>query len=149
MPNECLGRDLQITDGPLLCQVSLSLRNLHHKESTCQKCFCHILSGFLSSADHLSVNDWNTVMEKLARVTYTNALRWPPLCKKTSFTITFKLRHLGWRFWCLDLCFWGQGIRWCHLFGPMTFQGHDLCKITFLGISQFLIRNTLPNFNTR
>ena len=53
--------------------------------------------------------------------------------KKTSLTITFELKHLEWWFCCLDLCSWGQGIRWCHLFWPMTltFQSHDLCKITF------------------
>ena len=85
------------------------------------------------------------------RVTYMNALRWPPLCKKMFLTITFELKHLGRRFWCLDLCFWGQGSWRCHLFCPMTltFQGHDLCKITFLDISQFLSGETLPNFNTR
>ena len=29
--------------------------------------------------------------------------------------------------------FLGQGIRWCHLFSPMTltFQGHDLCRSHF------------------
>ena len=25
---------------------------------------------------------------------YADMLRWPPLCKKTSLTITFELRHL-------------------------------------------------------
>ena len=63
-----------------------------------------------------------------------NVLRWPPLYKKMSLAITFELRHLRWWFWHLDLCFWGQGIWWSHLFLPMTltFQGHDLCEITFL-----------------
>ena len=39
----------------------------------------------------------------------------------------------------------------CQLFLPMTltFQGHDLCKITFWAISQILIGNMLPDFNTR
>ena len=59
-------------------------------------------------------------LEQFKRKTYTNALCWPPFCKKTSLPITFELRHLGWRFWHLDLCFWGQGIRWCLLFWPMT-----------------------------
>ena len=66
-------------------------------------------------------------------------------------TITFELRHLGWRFWHLDICFWGQGIWWCHLFSPMTltFQGHDLCEIILWAISQLLMGKMLPNFNTR
>ena len=57
----------------------------------------------------------------------------PPLCKKMSLTTTFELKHLGWRFWCLDLCFWSQASRWCHLFCPMTltFQGHNYVKSHF------------------
>ena len=49
------------------------------------------------------------------------------------------------------ICFQGQGIWWYHLFWPMTltFQGHDLCEITFWAISQLLIGKMLPNFNTR
>ena len=59
------------------------------------------------------------------------------LYKKTSLTITFKVRHLGWWFWHLDICFQGQGIWWCHFFWPMTltFQGDDLWEITFWAIS--------------
>ena len=89
--------------------------------------------------------------ERFERETYANALRWPPLCKKMSLTITFELRHLGWWFWHLDICFQGQGIWWCHLFWPvtLTFRGHDLCEITFWAISQLLMGKMLPNFNTR
>ena len=36
-------------------------------------------------------------------------------------------------------------------FEPMTltFQGHDLCEITFWAISQLLMGKMLPNFKTR
>ena len=36
-------------------------------------------------------------------------------------------------------------------FEPMalTFQGHDLCEITFWAMSQLLMGKMLPNFNTR
>ena len=89
--------------------------------------------------------------ERFERETYANALHWPPLCKKAFLTITFELRHLGWRFWHLDICFQGQGIWLCHLFWPMTltFQGHDLCEITFWAISHLLMGKMLPDFNTR
>ena len=42
-------------------------------------------------------------------------------------------------------------IQRCHLFSPMnlTFQGHDLCKITFWAISWLLMGKMLPSFNTR
>ena len=92
-----------------------------------------------------------THLERFERVTYANVLRLPPLSKKTSLTITFQLRHLEWRFWHLDICLQGQGIWWCRLFWPMTlsFQGHDLCKITFWTISQLLMGKMLLNFNTR
>ena len=64
----------------------------------------------------------------------------PPFCNNMSLTVTFQINSLGWRFWCLELCFYGQGIR--RLFWPMTlaFQGHDLCKITFWVISMSTIR---------
>ena len=41
--------------------------------------------------------------ERFERETYANVLRWPALCKKRSLTITFNLRHLGGRFWHLDI----------------------------------------------
>ena len=34
-------------------------------------------------------------LERFERETYANALRWPPLCKMTSLTITLKVRHIG------------------------------------------------------
>ena len=97
----------------------------------------------------LSINE--KYLWSFEHVMYANTLYWQPLCKKMSLTITFELKDSGWRFWCLELCFWGQEIRWCHLFCPMTltFQGHDLWKITFLDIFQFLMGKMLPNFNTR
>ena len=97
----------------------------------------------------LSIN--KKYLKRFERVTYANVLRLPPLSKKTSLTITFQLRRLGWQFWHLDICFQGQGIWPCRLFWPMTltFQGHDLCKITFWAISQLLMGKMLLNFNTR
>ena len=90
-------------------------------------------------------------LERFERVTHANALPCPSLCKQTFLTITFELKHVGWRFWCLDLRFWSQGTRWCHLFLPMTltFQSYDLCEITFLAISQLSMGKMLPTFNTR
>ena len=41
----------------------------------------------------LSVNKKH--LERFERKTYANTLRWPPLYKKTSLAITFKVRHLG------------------------------------------------------
>ena len=86
-------------------------------------------------------------LERFECEMYANALRWPPLYKKMSLTITFEVRHLGWWVLHLDICFEGQGISSCHLFWPMTlaFQGHDLCEITFWAISQLLMGKMLPN----
>ena len=62
MPNESLGKDLQIIAS------SLYVRSLLHgvicitRSQHESKCFHHILSSF---PGHHSVNDWNTVMEKL------------------------------------------------------------------------------------
>ena len=38
---------------------------------------------------------------------------------KMFLTITFELNHVGWQFWCLDVCFEGQGIRWYLLILPI------------------------------
>ena len=44
------------------------------------------------------------------------ALCFPPFCKNTFWAITFELKHIGWWFWCLGLCFQGQGISWHYSF---------------------------------
>ena len=83
--------------------------------------------------------------DRFEHAMYANTLHCPQLCKKRSLIITLELKHLEWRFWCLDVCSWGQGIRWYHLVCPMilTFQRHDLCKITFSAMSQFPTGNRL------
>ena len=42
------------------------------------------------------------------------------IMQKDVFDPNFELRHFRWWVWRLDLCFWGQGIRWCHLLRPMA-----------------------------
>ena len=64
-------------------------------------------------------------LELFERETYTDMLHCQPFCKNMSLTITFELKHLQW----LDLCFESQGIRWCHLFRPMTFYDLDFSRL--------------------
>ena len=54
---------------------------------------CHQILTLSSLGRGLSINQKHP--EQFEREMYANMLRWPPLCKKTSLTITFKLRHLG------------------------------------------------------
>ena len=65
MPNEDSGKDLQIIARSLYVRLLLHgvicITTSQHES----KCFRH-LSFFLSFPGHLSVSDWNTVVEKLA-----------------------------------------------------------------------------------
>ena len=64
MLNESSVKDLYIMSSHVR-PITLSWRNLHHKESTWVKGFL-LYSFFLLSASHLLVNDWSTIPEKLA-----------------------------------------------------------------------------------
>ena len=63
MPNESLGKHLQIMCRSLLRQIAPSWRNLRHKVSTSVKLFLFIL---LSFPGRFSVNDLFTVSKQLA-----------------------------------------------------------------------------------
>ena len=120
-----------------LRQVAPSWCNLCHKVSTSVKLFLILFKSYSF---------------------FLFSFSWPPFGKLcTSFPEKLQIGS-QWNFTCMlmdrvqevlqnivDLhewpwlsrsarsCFWGQGIRWCHLFWPMvlTFQGHDLCKSHF------------------
>ena len=52
-------------------------------------------------------------------------------CKNTFLVITFELKHITWWFWCLGLCFEGQGTD-----GSICFNGWSVCLSVHLSLSQ-------------
>ena len=82
---------------------------------------------------------------------YLNALRWPPFCKKSVFDHNFRTKALRMKILVPRSMFWRSRNAMVPFILPviLTFQGHDLCKITFFAISPFLMGKTLPNFNTK
>ena len=50
---------------------------------------------------------------------FTVTLCFPQFCENAFLVITFELKHIGWWFWCVRLCFGFQGIIWFHLFLPL------------------------------
>ena len=69
----------------------------HHKVSYAAKKIALVLRVTLMSWFYLS--KWFEPMM------YKSALRWPPIIKKMSLTVTFEVTHIRWWFWRLDLCF--------------------------------------------
>ena len=109
---------------------------------------------------------WTNCHHILNRVAWVEAFKWIKISwavwmcdlrkcvtlttnmQKDAFDHNFEQRCLGWRFWHLDPFFSGEGIRWSHLFWHMTltFQSHDLCKITFWVISHLLMSKNVTRF---
>ena len=63
MPDESLGRDLQIRYRSHLRQVAPAWRNLRYNASTSVKLF--LFNLLLATFRTISVNDYTTIMEKL------------------------------------------------------------------------------------
>ena len=124
MPNESSGKDLQITCWSLLRQISPSWRNLRHKMSTSVKLFLFILSFFLSSPGHFSVNDLFTVSKQLA-------IRFQ---RNFACILMGSVRIAVQNF--IDLVF------------DLDLSRSQMCKITFWAIPRFLLDKSSPNFNT-
>ena len=124
MPNESSGKDLQITCWSLLRQIAPSWRNLRHKMSTSVKLFLFILSFFLSSPGHFSVNDLFTVSKQLA-------IRFQ---RNFACILMGSVRIAVQNF--IDLVF------------DLDLSRSQMCKITFWAIPRFLLDKSSPNFNT-
>ena len=124
MPNESSGKDLQIMYWSLLRQIAPSWRNLRHKVSTSVKLFLFILSFFLSSPGHFSVNDLFTVSKQLA--------------------IRFQQN-----FTCILMGSVRIAVQnFINLTVDLDLSRSQLYKITLWAISWFLLDKLLPNFNT-